>query len=194
MKGTCSCPNFTACKHVIGIIIILLYCWYIDYDILAAASCSCDSSRSAYVLSSGSGSGFLQHLFLNLPHSFDLLSEPLTQTVIAGRTDNRTPTTRVVKSTTQQVPPYDHPLSYLLSESEEEEEELTDVKQITVDDQGSKPRSVKVTVAGVPIHGIVDSGADITILSSEMFKRVAAVAKLHKKDFKPPDRTPHNYD
>lgn len=34
----------------------------------------------------------------------------------------------------------------------------------------------------------------ITILGVEMFKCVAAVARLHKKDFKPPDRTPLNYD
>ncbi len=80
-----------------------------------------------------------------------------------------------------------------MSESDEEEG-ATEVRQITIADRGSKPRSVKVLVAGVPIHGVVDSGADITILGGEMFKRVAAVAKLHKKDFKPPDRTPHNYD
>ncbi len=86
MKGTCTCPNFTACKHVIGITI--LYCRYIDYDILAPASCSCDASRSAYVLSSGSGTAFLQHLFLNLPHPFDLLTEPLTQIIINHDVDN----------------------------------------------------------------------------------------------------------
>ncbi len=53
---------------------------------------------------------------------------------------------------------------------------------------------MRVTVTGVPIHGIVDSGADITILGGEIFKRVADVVKLRKKDFKPPDRTPHNYN
>ena len=41
---------------------------------------------------------------------------------------------------------------------------------------------------------MVDSGADITIMGGEMFKWVAVVAKLKKKDFKPPDKTPRNYD
>ena len=51
-----------------------------------------------------------------------------------------------------------------------------------------------VNIQGVPAYGIVDSGANITILGSELFKKVATVAKLKKKDFKPADKTPHNYD
>ena len=51
-----------------------------------------------------------------------------------------------------------------------------------------------VNVQGVPIDGVVDGGADISIMGGEMFKRVAAVSKLRKKDFKPSDMTPHNYD
>ena len=61
-------------------------------------------------------------------------------------------------------------------------------------DTGSKPQCVRVVVGGVPMDGIVDSGADITIVGGDMFKRVAAVAKLRKRDFKPPDKTPRNYD
>ena len=38
--------------------------------------------------------------------------------------------------------------------------------------------------------GVVDRGEDITIIGGEMFKQVAAAAKLRKRDFKPPDRTP----
>ena len=41
---------------------------------------------------------------------------------------------------------------------------------------------------------MVDSGADITIMGGDLFKRVATVAKLRKKDFKPPDKVPRNYD
>ena len=41
---------------------------------------------------------------------------------------------------------------------------------------------------------MVDSGADNTIMGGTMFKHVAAVAKLRKKDFKPPDKVPRNYD
>ena len=32
---------------------------------------------------------------------------------------------------------------------------------------------------------------DIIIISGEMFKKVVAVAKLHKKDFKSADKTPY---
>ena len=41
------------------------------------------------------------------------------------------------------------------------------------------------------MFGIVDSGADITIIGAELFKKVAAVAKVRKKDFKKSDKSPH---
>ena len=44
------------------------------------------------------------------------------------------------------------------------------------------------------MFGIVDSGADITIIGAELFKKVAAVVKLRKKDFKKSDKSPHGYD
>ena len=44
------------------------------------------------------------------------------------------------------------------------------MRQVRVFDTGSKPQSARVVLAGVPIHGIVDSGADITILGGDMFK------------------------
>jgi len=31
-------------------------------------------------------------------------------------------------------------------------------------------------------------------MGGELFKKVAAVARLRKKDFKPPDKTPYTYD
>ena len=63
-----------------------------------------------------------------------------------------------------------------------------------MNDKGSQPHCAKVEVQGVPMFGIVDSGADITIIGAELFKKVAAVAKLHKKDFKKSDKSPHGYD
>ena len=60
-------------------------------------------------------------------------------------------------------------------------------------DRGSKPQCVRVVVQGVPLYGIVDSAADITIMGGDAFKQVAAAAKL-RKDFKTPDQVPHNYD
>ena len=47
---------------------------------------------------------------------------------------------------------------------------------------------------GVPAYGIVDSGSDVTIIGGELFKRVASIAKLQKRDFKQCDKVPHNYD
>ena len=44
------------------------------------------------------------------------------------------------------------------------------------------------------MSGVIDTAADVTIVGGEMFKKVAAVAKLRKKDFKPADKTPYNYD
>ena len=47
---------------------------------------------------------------------------------------------------------------------------------------------------GVPAHGIIDSGADITIMDKNLFKKVAAVAKFKKRYLKRPDKVPRNYD
>ena len=43
-------------------------------------------------------------------------------------------------------------------------------------------------IAGVPAVGLVDTGDDITIMGSELFKKVAAVASLKKRQFKPADK------
>ena len=37
------------------------------------------------------------------------------------------------------------------------------------------------------MYGIVDSGADITIMEGDMYKKVAQIAKLKKRVFKNPD-------
>ena len=39
-----------------------------------------------------------------------------------------------------------------------------------------------------------DSGADITIMGGVLFRKVATVAQLRKRDLKRPDKTPRNYD
>ena len=53
---------------------------------------------------------------------------------------------------------------------------------------------VRVDVQGVPAEGIIDSEADITIMGGELFRQVAAVAKLRKHDLMNPDKIPRNYD
>ena len=78
-----------------------------------------------------------------------------------------------------QPSPYD-----LLFSSESEDEQ--DVKQIRVTDHCSQS---KLT------DGFIDTGADITIMGRELFTRVAAVAKLRKKNnFRKPDKVPRTYD
>ena len=85
----------------------------------------------------------------------------------------------------------DTPLTSLL-ESDSSDEET--VRRLPVDDQGSQARCARVSIQGVPIYGIVDSGADITIIGGEMFKKVAIVARLKKRNLRPADRTPYSYD
>ena len=64
------------------------------------------------------------------------------------------------------------------------------LKIVTVADGGSQSQKAKVIVGGVPLSGIIDSGADITIMGGSAFKQVAVVAKLKKWDFKAPDEVP----
>ena len=49
-------------------------------------------------------------------------------------------------------------------------------------------------IRGVPAWGIVDSGADITIVGKQLFQTIAAVSKLKKRDCKKPDKIPKTYD
>ena len=68
------------------------------------------------------------------------------------------------------------------------------VLQIRGDDKGSLPHCIKVEVQGVPMYGIVDSGANITIIGGQMFKKVATVTKLKRRDFKVAYKQLRNYD
>ena len=74
----------------------------------------------------------------------------------------------------------------IYSDSDDSDE----VRQVRVYDKGSKPHCANVNIQGVLMSGVVDSGADITIMGGEMFKLVAVVAKLKKRDFKPPITLP----
>ena len=83
------------------------------------------------------------------------------------------------------------PLDFLLPDSGDEE---SGIKTVRIQDKGSKPREVLVDIQGVPAIGVIDSGADITIMGAEFFKKVASVACLKKSAFKKPDKTPYTYD
>ena len=85
------------------------------------------------------------------------------------------------------------PRQYLLPDSDEKEP-AAGVSEVRVQDKGSRPQSVRVFVAGVPVDGIVDTAADITIVGADTLKRIAAVAKPRKRDLKLADKTPRTYD
>ena len=68
------------------------------------------------------------------------------------------------------------------------------MKLIHVRDRGSRPRRAEVQIGGVLAWGIVDSGADITIIGKDLLQTIAAVSKLRKRDCKNPDRVPRTYD
>lgn len=65
---------------------------------------------------------------------------------------------------------------------------------VHVQDGGSNTRCVRVLIQGVPAVGIIDSGADITIMGGALFKKVTAVARLRKRDFHKADKIPRGYD
>jgi len=82
------------------------------------------------------------------------------------------------------------PLDILLSDSDDDDS----ISVVCVTDKGSQAKCVLVDVAGVPAQGLVDTGANITIMGPELFKRVTAVAGIPKKQFKQADKIPFTYD
>ena len=111
-----------------------------------------------------------------------------------GRSEAKLPSNTRNSSTanTRQVvttKPAEDPLDFLLSGSDDEA-----VKKVELRDEGSVPKCVSVLIQGVAATGLIDSGADITIMGGELFKRVAVAAKLKKRDLHKSDKTPKTYD
>ena len=92
------------------------------------------------------------------------------------------------RNTSEDAPPE----SFLFSSSDEESSSR--VNAIGITDKGSSAQCVKVLVQGVPAYGLIDSGADITIIGGLLFKRVATIARLKRRNFKPADKVPRTYD
>lgn len=46
----------------------------------------------------------------------------------------------------------------------------------------------------VPAYGLIDSGADITIIGGILFKKVASVVRIRKRDFMQAGKVPRTYD
>ena len=83
-----------------------------------------------------------------------------------------------------------NPLKWLHTSDSDE----GDVCTVRVKDTGSRPQCARVMIQGVPVVVIIDTAADITIIGGTLFRKVANVAKLKKKNFKPLAITPHTYD
>ena len=64
------------------------------------------------------------------------------------------------------------------------------MSQVLVNDKGSWLQNANIQVQGVPARGIVDSGADISIMGGELLKKVAAVANLWKRELRKADKVP----
>ena len=67
---------------------------------------------------------------------------------------------------------------------------------IRVHDRSSTPQChcVKVLIRGVPVQGLLDSGADISIIRGGLFWKVASAARLKKRDFKKADKILRTYN
>ena len=59
----------------------------------------------------------------------------------------------------------ENPLAFLYSDDDSD-----GVRVVRIHDRGSKPRRVAVDLQGVPATGVVDSGADITIVGAELLR------------------------
>ena len=45
-----------------------------------------------------------------------------------------------------------------------------EIQTVRVEDRGSKPCHASVQVEGVPAEGVIDTGADITIIGGDLFQ------------------------
>ncbi len=109
-----------------------------------------------------------------------------------GRKNEQPSSKQVTTTKDSDTEPDQSDILEMLFSSSDESEGNVDV--VRVPDHGSSPRRARVGIQGVPALGVVDSGSDITIMGGNLLRKVAAVARLKKKDLKPPDKSPRNYD
>ena len=105
------------------------------------------------------------------------------------QTQTKTRTNQVLsqdQEATQSQPDTLTPESLLYSDSDDDGG--ANARTVRVQDGGSHSQCVKVEVQGVPAYGLIDTGADITIIGGKLFKRVATVARLKKRHFKKADK------
>ena len=73
-------------------------------------------------------------------------------------------------------------------------EDSDGVRLVQVADEGSQSQLTHMIVQGVPADSMIDTSADITIMGQELFASVAAAARLHKENFRKPDKVSRMYD
>jgi len=81
------------------------------------------------------------------------------------------------------------PVTLLSSDSSDDP-----VHRVVVTDKGSQTHRAGVVIQGVPPLGVVDIGAEITIVGDELLQKVASANRLNKSRFKHLDKTPRTYD
>lgn len=78
----------------------------------------------------------------------------------------------------------------LLYSSDSEDE--SHVNRISITDR--QWRQIPISTGGVPANGVIDMGAEITIIERQLFAKVAAASHIRKKDFHKADKVPRTYD
>lgn len=61
-------------------------------------------------------------------------------------------------------------------------------------DKGNHPKYACVTIEGEPCLGIIDTGSNLAIVGGDLFKKIAAVLRQKKRNFKQPDKAPVAYN
>jgi len=117
-------------------------------------------------------------------------TQPRRASMVVGGKDAHVESSSVTAGRSASQEETQNPLDLLYSSESDDGEVLT----VRLSDRGSKAQSVRLLVQDVPAIGIIDTAADITIMGGKLFQKVASVAKLKKKNFKPPGITPHTYD
>ena len=122
------------------------------------------------------------HLKRDCPHPSPARAESRGKSVSQPK-----PSTHSVTIAKNDTIDWDNPLNFLYSDSDDQ------TCLIQVEDQSSSVKHASVAVHGVHCEGVIDTGSDMTIVGGRLFKKIAAVARLQKIDFRPADKTPIAY-
>ena len=75
-------------------------------------------------------------------------------------------------------PAHTDPMSFLFSDDSDQDH----CKQIVVKDNGSRSVCMPLQMEGVPVYGLVDTGADITIIGAQLFKKNSCCSQAEEKE------------